>query len=132
MMNLALCLKENKFRPDQVQTFYPSPMPLATAMYHSGRNPLKKLHYKSEKISIAKKLEHRRLQKAFLRYHDPDNWPILREALISMGRADLIGNTDKHLVPPEKKPWQSGNRGMQKPAGGNRRAVGRSRPRKPK
>jgi len=108
MMNLALWLKKNKFKPDQVQTFYPSPMALATAMYHSGRNPLKKLHYKSEKLYIARQLEQRRLQKAFLRYHDPDNWPLLREALLRMGRGDLIGDGERHLVPPERKPaWQA-------------------------
>jgi hypothetical protein len=78
-------------------------MALATAMYYSGRNPLKKLGYKSERLSIPKKLEQRRLQKAFLRYHDEKNWPMLREALINMGRADLIGNGPQHLIPPEKK-----------------------------
>ena len=101
MMELALWLKQNKFKPDQVQTFYPSPMALATAMYHSGRNPLKKLHYKSARINVPRNIEQRRLQKAFLRYHDPDNWPMLRKALQAMGRADLIGNADRHLVPPE-------------------------------
>jgi uncharacterized radical SAM protein YgiQ len=104
MMNLALWLKQHKFKPDQVQTFYPSPMALATAMYHSGRNPLKKLHYKSDKLFIPKQLEQRRLQKAFLRYHDSKNWPVLREALHRMGRSDLIGSSDKHLVPAEEKP----------------------------
>jgi hypothetical protein len=103
MLSLALWLKKNKFKPDQVQTFYPSPMALATAMYYSGRNPLKKLHYKSEKLTIPKKLEQRRLQKAFLRYHDEKNWPQLREALLKMGRGDLIGTGDQHLVPPEGK-----------------------------
>jgi uncharacterized radical SAM protein YgiQ len=107
MMNLALWLKHNKFKPDQVQTFYPSPMALATAMYYSGRNPLKKLHYKSEKLYVAKKLEQRRLQKAFLRYHDPENWPLLREALLALGRGDLIGDGERHLVPPERQStWQ--------------------------
>ena len=101
MLSLALWLKKNKFKPDQVQTFYPSPMALATAMYYSGRNPLKKLHYKSERLHIPKKLEQRRLQKAFLRYHDPKNWDQLRTALTAMGRADLIGTGEHHLVPPE-------------------------------
>ncbi|MFZ9584585.1 MAG: YgiQ family radical SAM protein [Pseudohongiellaceae bacterium] len=100
MLSLALWLKRRKFKPDQVQTFYPSPMALATAMYHSGRNPLKKLHYKSEKMVIAKRLEQRRLQKAFLRYHDPANFELLREALVKMGRSDLIGLGEQHLVPP--------------------------------
>ncbi len=108
MLALALWLKKNKFKPDQVQTFYPSPMALATAMYHSGRNPLKKLHYKSEKMQIPKKLEQRRLQKAFLRYHDPANFEQLREALQKMGRNDLIGNDDKHLVPAAIPHWQQG------------------------
>ena len=103
MMNLALWLKRNRFKPDQVQTFYPSPMALATAMYYSGRNPLKKLHYKSDKLFVAKRLEQRRLQKAFLRYHDPDNWAVLRNALQEIGRADLIGDGERHLVPPERK-----------------------------
>lgn len=107
MMNLALWLKKNNFKPDQVQTFYPSPMSLATAMYYSGRNPLKKLRYKSEKLTVPKKLEQRRLQKSFLRYHDEKNWPKLRTALLNMGRGDLIGNGDKHLIPTEQKAYSS-------------------------
>lgn len=103
MMQLALWLKQNKFRPDQVQTFYPSPMALATAMYYSERNPLKKLRYKGEKLTIPKNLQQRRLQKAFLRYHDEANWPMLREALIGMGRKDLIGNGDNQLIPAAEK-----------------------------
>jgi len=102
MLNLGLWLKKNKFRPDQVQTFYPSPMALATAMYYSGRNPLKKVTYKSEKVSTAKKIEQRRLQKAFLRYHDEKNWPMLRAALKEMGREDMIGDAPHQLVPAEK------------------------------
>jgi uncharacterized radical SAM protein YgiQ len=99
MLALALWLKKHKFKPDQVQTFYPSPMALATAMYYSGKNPLKKLRYKSEKLFIPKELDQRRLQKAFLRYHDEVNWPVLREALIKMGRQDLIGKGQDQLVP---------------------------------
>ena len=102
MLNLGLWLKKNKFRPDQVQTFYPSPMALATAMYYSGRNPLKKVTYKSEKVNTAKKIEQRRLQKAFLRYHDEKNWPMLRAALKEMGREDMIGDAPHQLVPAEK------------------------------
>jgi uncharacterized radical SAM protein YgiQ len=99
MMNLAVWLKENGFRADQVQTFYPSPMATATAMYHSGRNPLRKITRDSEKVDIVRGDRRRRLHKAFLRYHDPNNWPLLREALKEMGRADLIGNGKKHLIP---------------------------------
>jgi radical SAM superfamily enzyme YgiQ (UPF0313 family) len=112
MLNLALWLKHNGFRPDQVQAFLPTPMAIASAMYHTGRNPLKKITKASEKVSAVKRAKQRRLHKAFLRYHDPDNWPLLREALKRMGRADLIGNGKKHLVPS----WQP------KGTGDNRRA----------
>ncbi|PCJ23578.1 MAG: YgiQ family radical SAM protein [SAR86 cluster bacterium] len=101
MLNLSLWLKKNNFKPDQVQTFYPSPMALATAMYYSERNPLEKVRYKSEKIKVCKDIEQRRLQKAFLRYHDEKNWPMLRNALVKMGRQDLIGNDEKHLIPSQ-------------------------------
>ncbi|MCG8313320.1 MAG: YgiQ family radical SAM protein [Pseudomonadales bacterium] len=100
MMNLAIWLKNNGFRADQVQTFYPSPMAMATAMYHSERDPIHRVGYKSAKVHSAKGLRQRRLHKAFLRYHDPDNWPLLREALQRMGKAHLIGYGKKHLVPP--------------------------------
>ena len=102
MLNLALWLKANKFRLDQVQTFTPTPMAMATAMYHSGKNPLRKVTETSEEVPIPKAGGVRRLHKAFIRYHDPNNWPMLREALKKMGRADLIGNGKKHLVPA----WQ--------------------------
>ena len=102
MLNLSLWLKQNDFRVDQVQTFYPSPMALATAMYHSGRNPLKKLNYKrGERVFSAKTLDQRRLQKAFLRYHDEKNWGYLRASLLQMKRADLIGDGPNQLVPAE-------------------------------
>lgn len=101
MMNLALWLKRNGFRADQVQTFYPSPMATATAMYHTSLNTLKGIHRddRSEKVDIVRGERRRRLHKAFLRYHDPNNWPLLREALKTMGRADLIGNGKHHLIP---------------------------------
>ena len=99
MMNLALWLKRHGFRADQVQTFYPSPMATATAMYHSGRNPLVRVTRKSESVDIVRGERRRRLHKAFLRYHDANNWPLLREALKAMGRADLIGNGKHHLIP---------------------------------
>jgi uncharacterized radical SAM protein YgiQ len=99
MMNLAVWLKANGFRADQVQTFYPSPMATATAMYHSGKNPLRKVGRDSETVDIVRGDKRRRLHKAFLRYHDSNHWPLLREALKSMGRADLIGNGKHHLIP---------------------------------
>lgn len=102
MLNLALWLKRNKFRLDQVQNFYPSPMSLATAMFHSEKNPLSKVTYKSESVYTEKNLDRRRLHKGFLRYHDEKNWPMLREALADMGREDLIGDSAKHLIPAER------------------------------
>jgi radical SAM superfamily enzyme YgiQ (UPF0313 family) len=99
MLNLALWLKRNGFRADQVQAFLPSPMAIATAMYHSGKDTLRKVSHKAENIAIPKSVKQRRLHKAFLRYHDPKNWPLLREALKDMGRSDLIGNGKHHLIP---------------------------------
>jgi len=102
MLNLALWLKRNKFRLDQVQNFYPSPMSLATAMYHSEKNPLSKVTYKSESVYTEKDLDRRRLHKGFLRYHDEKNWPMLRKALLTMGRGELIGDGPNQLIPEEK------------------------------
>jgi uncharacterized radical SAM protein YgiQ len=102
MLELALWLKRNNFRLDQVQTFLPTPLALATAMWHSERNPLKQVSPDSEKVMVVRGGRQRRLHKAFLRYHDPENWPLLRDALKRMGRSDLIGNGKRHLVPA----WQ--------------------------
>jgi len=103
MLNLALWLKKNRFKPDQVQTFLPSPMATATAMYHSGRNPLRKIMRQArpegDKVFSAKKKKQRDLHKAFLRYHDKKNWPMLRQALKNLGREDLVGSGPDCLVP---------------------------------
>jgi len=116
MLELALWLKKNGYRADQVQAFLPGPMATATAMYHTGRNPLHKVTRDSERVRVPKGLRVRRLHKAFLRYHDANNWPILREALRRMGRADLIGPGKHRLVPS----WQ--------PAGTGEEHEGRRRP----
>ncbi len=102
MLNLALWLRKYDFKLDQVQTFTPTPMAMATAMYHSGKNPLRKVTVDSDDVPIPKAGNVRKLHKAFIRYHDPNNWPMLREALKKMGRADLIGNGRQHLIPA----WQ--------------------------
>src|ERR1700722_7314108 len=99
MLELALWWKKNGFRADQVQAFLPSPMATATAMYPSGKNPLRRITRDSEEVVVPKGLRVRRLHKAFLRYHDPNNWPLLREALRRMGRAELIGSSRSQLVP---------------------------------
>jgi len=119
MLNLALWLKKNRYRADQVQTFLPSPMAVATAMYHSGVSPLRGVrHGGSEAVETVKGLRQRRLHKAFLRYHDPENWPLLRENLKRMGRADLIGPGKHQLVPN----WQPAGTGG---GGGEGRRIGR-------
>jgi len=107
MLNLALWLKKNNFRLDQVQTFLPTPMALATTMYHTERNPLRKLSRDGEHVGTVRSGRQRKLHKAFLRYHDPANWPLLRETLKEMGRADLIGNGKKQLIPA----WQPAGTG---------------------
>ena len=94
-------LKKNGFRADQVQAFLPGPMATATAMYYSGLNPLKRISEDSESVFIPRGMKQRRLHKAFLRYHDPENWPVLRDALKNMGREDLIGTGKSRLVPTE-------------------------------
>jgi uncharacterized radical SAM protein YgiQ len=104
MLELALWLKRNDFRLDQVQTFLPTPLALATAMYHTAKNPLKRVSKSAEDVVVVRGERQRRLHKAFLRYHDPTNWPTLRSALQAMGRSDLIGSGRKHLVPA----WQPG------------------------
>jgi uncharacterized radical SAM protein YgiQ len=119
MLNLALWLKKNRYRADQVQTFLPSPMAVATAMYHSGVSPLRGVRRGgSEAVETVKGLRQRRLHKAFLRYHDPENWPLLRETLKRMGRADLIGPGKHQLVPN----WQPTGTGK---GGGEGRRLGR-------
>jgi uncharacterized radical SAM protein YgiQ len=125
MLNLALWLKAHKFRPDQVQNFLPTPMALATAMWHTGKNPLKRIKGDAgdEAVATPKSAQQRKLHKAFLRWHDPKNWPLLREALKKMGRADLIGNGKKQLVPA----WQPKGEGFAgKPA--SMQAKGKRRP----
>ncbi|MBK9471052.1 MAG: YgiQ family radical SAM protein [bacterium] len=121
MLNLALWLKKQSFRPDQVQTFLPSPMATATAMYHSGRNPLRKVTREArpggDEVFVPKRGKQRDLHKAFLRWHDPANWPVLRDALHRMGREDLIGNGPECLVPPGKGKLMANVKGKGAPKG---------------
>jgi uncharacterized radical SAM protein YgiQ len=96
MVLLALWLKKSGRRPRQVQDFIPTPMSMATAMYHSGLDP-----FTFEPVFTAKGLKEKRLQKALLLYWNPDSWPDAREALELAGRGDLIGRGPDCLVPPE-------------------------------
>ncbi|MFT6624019.1 MAG: putative radical SAM protein YgiQ [Cycloclasticus sp.] len=110
MVNLASWLKTNNFQADQVQTFYPSPMATATTMYHTGRNPLQGLSYKSEKINTVKSLQQRQLHKALLRYHDPKNWKIIKDLLLKMGKKNLIGEGPNCLIPSTPNFGKNGSR----------------------
>lgn len=126
MLELALWLKRENLKVDQVQSFLPSPMSTATAMYHTGKNPLRKVTEDSEDVVVPKGGRIRKLHKAFLRYHDPENWPILREALMKMGRSDLIGRGQKALVPPEERaskpaPTRPASAKSSKPTGRSRK-----------
>ncbi|MFZ6748366.1 YgiQ family radical SAM protein [Undibacterium sp. Ren11W] len=98
MVNLALWLKKNDFKLDQVQTFMPTPMALATTMYHTRKNPLKKVTQDSEVVETARSGKIRKFHKALLRYHAPENWEMIKEGLLRMGRSDLIGSSEKHLI----------------------------------
>ena len=130
MLELSLWMKRNGLRADQVQAFLPSPMALATTMYHSGKNPLHRVDPESTDVHVPRGGRVRRLHKAFLRYHDAENWPLLREALRRMGRADLIGNGRHQLVPSWQPPGTGqrpegtrgpGGAGAARPAPGRRR-----------
>jgi uncharacterized radical SAM protein YgiQ len=116
MLELALWLKRNGFRADQVQAFLPGPMASATAMWHTQHNPLKRIQRHQATVTVPKSMPERRLHKAFLRYHDANNWPLLREALKRMGRADLIGSA-KHQLIPAWQPVGTGTSGVGKPTG---------------
>jgi uncharacterized radical SAM protein YgiQ len=116
MLNLALWLKRHDFRADQVQAFLPTPMTFAAAMYHTGMNPMKRDGKKFKDVYIPKSVEQRRLHKAFLRWHDANNWPLLRQALKRMGRMDLIGPGKNQLIPN----WQPRGTGDMPAAGPGR------------
>ena len=101
MVNMALWLKAHDFKLDQVQNFYPSPMANATTIYHTEMNSLRNIKNNTEQVPVPKGARQRRLHKAILRYHDPAGWPMIREALKKMGKANLIGKGPNCLVPEE-------------------------------
>ncbi|WNC69806.1 YgiQ family radical SAM protein [Thalassotalea nanhaiensis] len=129
MVNLALWLKENNFKLDQVQNFYPSPLANATTIYHTEVDSQNKIRKEGTSVPVPKGTIQRRLHKAILRYHDPANWPIIREALTKMGLArKLIGSGPDCLVPNETRSEK--NMGYQKGknnASGNKTSPGQRR-----
>jgi uncharacterized radical SAM protein YgiQ len=96
MIDLALFLKRNGYRPDQVQDFIPAPFDVATCMYYTGIDPFTK-----QEVYIARKLQDRKLQRALLQFFKPENWFAVREALLQAGRQDLIGNGCDCLIPAQ-------------------------------
>jgi radical SAM superfamily enzyme YgiQ (UPF0313 family) len=96
MIDLALFLKRNGYRPDQVQDFIPSPFDIAACMYHTGLDP-----FTNREVVVARGLRDRKAQRALLQFFKPENWFAVREALNHAGRKDLIGNGCDCLIPAQ-------------------------------
>ena len=96
MIDLALFLKRNGYRPDQVQDFIPAPFDIATAMYYTGIDPFTK-----QQVYVAKGLRDRKMQRALMQFFKPENWFTVREALIEAKRTDLIGDGCDCLIPAD-------------------------------
>ena len=94
-IELALYLKQRRMRPRQIQDFIPTPMAIATAMYHTGIDPLT-----NAPVYVARDLREKRMMKSLLYWWDSEHWPLAREALKKAGRNDLIGRAQECLVPP--------------------------------
>ena len=94
MIELAIFLKDNGYRPEQVQDFIPAPMDIATCMYHTGLDPLSK-----QPVIVAKYLRERKWQRALMQFFQPENYFLVRDALIKANRQDLIGNQRHCLIP---------------------------------
>jgi hypothetical protein len=99
MIDLAVFLKRNGYKPDQVQDFIPAPFDVATAMYYTGRDP-----ESGRALPIARNLRDRKLQRALLQFFKPENYFEVREALLKAGRRDLIGNGCDCLIPSNPPP----------------------------
>jgi uncharacterized radical SAM protein YgiQ len=96
MIELAVFLKQNGYRPDQVQDFIPSPFDIAACMFHTGLDPFTK-----KPVYVAKQLRDRKVQRALLQFFKPENYFMVREALMQAGRRDLIGNGCDCLIPAQ-------------------------------
>ena len=94
MIDLALFLKRNGYRPDQVQDFIPAPFDIATCMYHTGIDPMSR-----KPVHVDKHLKNRKLQRALMQFFKPENYFMVREALEQAGRTDLIGSGCDALIP---------------------------------
>lgn len=95
-IELALCLKRNRYAPEQVQDYYPTPGTASTVMFYTGINPLN-----MKPVYVATDYHEKQLQRALLQFNRPQNAPLVREALRRAGRTDLIGFGGDCLVRPE-------------------------------
>lgn len=108
MVNLALWLKKHNLKVDQVQTFYPTPLSNSTTMYYSGYDPGHKITDNSEEIFCVRGERARKVQKAILRYHDPENWDMIRTVLKELHLEKYIGNSPNCLIGyADKRPKQT-------------------------
>jgi uncharacterized radical SAM protein YgiQ len=116
MIDLALFLKRNGYRPDQVQDFIPAPFDVATALFHTGIDP-----FTGEEVYVAKNLRDRKMQRALMQFFKPENYFLVREALLKAGRDDLIGNGCDCLIPahPPKAAIEARRRRANEAAGGD-------------
>jgi uncharacterized radical SAM protein YgiQ len=107
MIDLAVYLKRNGYRPDQVQDFIPAPFDIATCMYYTGIDPFSK-----KPVKVARAMHDRKLQRALMQFFKPENWFLVREALVQARRADLIGDGCDALIPatPPKEAIQKRRR----------------------
>ena len=104
-LELALCLKRDHYAPEQVQDYYPTPGTASTVMFRTGIDPLT-----MKPVYVATDYHEKQLQRALLQYNRPDNAPLVREALIKLGREDLIGYGEECLVRPEAAPYRGGKK----------------------
>lgn len=116
-VELALFLKWEKLRPEQVQDFYPTPGTVSTCMFYTGLDP-----YTMEELYVARTPKEKALQRALLQYFNPKNRTLVEEALRRAGRADLIGNGEQCLIRPQA--------GTGKPIGRNRNTQNHQKGRK--
>ena len=112
-LELALCLKRDHYAPEQVQDYYPTPGTASTVMFRTGIDPLT-----MKPVYVATNYHEKQLQRALLQYNRPDNAPLVREALIKLGREDLIGYGEECLVRPESASYRNVSHGVRR-SGGN-------------
>ena len=110
-LELALCLKRDHYAPEQVQDYYPTPGTASTVMFYTGINPMD-----MKPVYVATDYHEKQLQRALLQYNRPQNAPFVREALIKLGREDLIGYGPECLVRPERESAPHSNYKSKKPA----------------